>query len=100
MKPSVYSIGHSNNSLERLLVLLDQHRVEALVDIRRFPGSRKYPHFNQESLAAALPDSGMEYHLREALGGRRRAPKGGPASLNLDLRNESFRNYADYMLTE
>lgn len=100
MKPLVYSIGHSNYSLERLLGLLDQHRIESLVDIRRFPGSRKFPYLNQQSLAAALPDAGMEYHWLEALGGRRSSTKGGPASLNLGLRNESFRNYANYMLTD
>jgi uncharacterized protein (DUF488 family) len=99
MKPHIYSIGHSNYSLEQLLGLLAQHRMEAMVDIRRFPGSRKFPHLSQQSLAAALPDTGMEYHWLEALGGRR-SEKGGPASRNLGLHNESFRNYADYMLTD
>ena len=100
MKPELYSIGHWNYSLERLLGLLAQHLIESLVDIRRFPGSRKFPHLNQQSLAAALPEAGMEYQWLEALCGRRRSEKGGPASLNVGLRNESFRNYADYMLTE
>jgi uncharacterized protein (DUF488 family) len=100
MKPSVFTIGHSNDSLEHFLCLLNQHRIEALVDIRRFPGSRKYPHFNQQPLAAALPMAGMEYHWLEALGGRRSVKKGASTSPNLGLRNESFRNYADYMLTE
>ena len=100
MKPQIYSIGHSNYSLEKLVGLLAHHQIEALVDIRRFPGSRKFPHLGQQSLAAALPDAGMEYHWLEALGGRRRSEKGGPASRNLGLRNESFRNYADYMLTD
>ncbi|HEV3256175.1 MAG TPA: DUF488 domain-containing protein [Gemmataceae bacterium] len=53
----------------RFLALLAQHAVEALVDIRRFPGSRKHPHFNRDNLAAALPKSGVEYHWLEALGG-------------------------------
>ena len=100
MKPELYSIGHSNYSLERLLGLLARHRIEALVDIRRFPGSRKFPHLSQQSLAAALADAGMEYHWLEALGGRRRTEKNGPPSRNLGLRNESFRNYADYMVTD
>ncbi|HEY3788937.1 MAG TPA: DUF488 domain-containing protein, partial [Urbifossiella sp.] len=100
MKPQIYSIGHSNYSLERLLGLLAQHRIEALADIRRFAGSRKFPHLNQESLAAATADAGIEYHWLEALGGRRSTKKGGPASRNLGLRNESFRNYADYMHTD
>ena len=100
MKPQLFSIGHSNQPLDPFLGLLVQHRIEALVDIRRFPGSRKYPHWNQENLAASLQVAGMEYHWLEALGGRRRSEKGGPASRNLGLHNESFRNYADYMLTD
>lgn len=99
LRPEIYSIGHSNYSLERLLGLLAQHDIEALVDIRRFPGSRKFPHLNQESFVAALPALGMEYYWLEPLGGRRRSPKGGSDSANLGLRNESFRNYADYMST-
>jgi uncharacterized protein (DUF488 family) len=101
MQPQLFSIGHSNQPLDRFLGLLAQHQIEALVDIRRFPGSRKYPHWNQESLAAALHDAGIEYHWIEALGGRRRSKRGAPASSpNLGLRNEGFRNYADYMLTK
>lgn len=100
MTPEIYSIGHWNYSLERLVEMLAQHQIESLVDIRRFPGSRKFPHLNQQSLATALPEAGMEYHWLEALGGRRHARKDGPPSVNLGLRNESFRNYADYMSTE
>ena len=100
MKHQLFSIGHSNQPLDRFLGLLAQHRIEALADIRRFPGSRKYPHWNQQNLAASLQEAGIEYHWIETLGGRRRSKKAGPASLNLGLRNESFRSYADYMLTE
>ena len=100
MNPQLFSIGHSNQALDRFLGLLAQHRIEALVDIRRFPGSRKYPHWNQKNLAASLQEAGIEYHWLETLGGRRRSKKGAPASPNLGLRNEGFRNYADYMLTE
>jgi uncharacterized protein (DUF488 family) len=84
--------------LDRFLALLGQHEVEALVDIRRFPGSRKHPHFNRDNLAAAVPKSGVEYHWLEALGGRR--PKQRDESPNLGLENQGFRNYADYMLTD
>ncbi len=100
MKPQLFSIGHSNEPLDRFLGVLAQHRIEALVDIRRFPGSRKYPHWNQQNLAASLQEAGIEYHWIEALGGRRHSKKGASASPNLGLRNESFRSYADYMLTE
>ena len=98
MPPVVLTIGHSNHPLEQFLDLLARHGVEALVDIRRFPGSRKHPHFNRDNLAAALPKSGVEYHWLEALGGRR--PKRRDESPNRGLENQGFRNYADYMLTD
>jgi uncharacterized protein (DUF488 family) len=97
MPPSVFTIGHSNHPLDRFLALLARHEVEALADIRRFPGSRKHPHFNRDSLAAALPQQGVEYHWLEALGGRRHQQR--DESPNVGLENKSFRNYADYMLT-
>jgi uncharacterized protein (DUF488 family) len=95
---TVFTIGHSNHPLDRFLELLTRHRIELLADIRRFPGSRKYPHFNRESLAAALTAKSIGYEWIEELGGRRKAPA-GIVSSNQGLRNESFRNYADYMLT-
>jgi uncharacterized protein (DUF488 family) len=98
MPPAVLTIGHSNHRLERFLALLAGHGVEALVDIRRFPGSRKYPHFSRDNLSAALPKSGVEYHWLEALGGRRHKQR--DESPNLGLENEGFRNYADYMPTD
>ena len=98
MPPQIFSIGHSTHALDRFLALLGQHGIEVLVDIRRFPGSRRFPHFNRESFAAALPEAGVEYCWFEALGGRRQKKKSDP-SPNLGLRNESFRNYADYMPT-
>jgi uncharacterized protein (DUF488 family) len=98
MLKRLFTIGHSNHPLDHFLALLAQHQIVALADIRRFPGSRKHPHFNQEKLASALRDSGIEYHWLEALGGRRRKQQG--ESANIGLRNEGFRNYADYMLTE
>jgi uncharacterized protein (DUF488 family) len=97
MPPAVLTIGHSNHPLERFLALLARHGVEALVDIRRFPGSRKHPHFHRDNLAAVLPKSGVEYHWLEALGGRRH--KQQDESPNLGLENRGFRNYADYLLT-
>ena len=98
MPPAVLTIGHSNHTLDRFLALLAQQGVEALADIRRFPGSRKHPHFNRDNLAAALPKSGVEYHWLEALGGRRHEQ--WDESPNVGLENRGFRNYADYMLTD
>lgn len=98
MSYPLFTIGHSTHPLEGFVSLLDMHGIKVLVDIRRFPGSRKYPHFNRENLIAALPNAGIEYHWLEALGGRRPKMR-GDSSRNLGLRNESFRNYADYMRT-
>jgi uncharacterized protein (DUF488 family) len=94
---NLFTVGHSNHPLDRFLALLARHGVEALADIRRFPGSRKHPHFSRNSLAA-LPKSGVEYRWLEALGGRRH--KRRDDSPNRGLENEGFRNYADYMLTD
>jgi uncharacterized protein (DUF488 family) len=99
MPPQLFSIGHSTHPLDRFLALLAEHGIEVLADIRRFPGSRKFPHFNSDNLAATLPKAGIEYHWFEALGGRRSKTK-NDTSKNLGLRNESFRNYADYMFTD
>jgi uncharacterized protein (DUF488 family) len=97
--PTIFTIGHSNHPIERFLELLRQHAVEELADIRRFPGSRKHPHFNREELQEALNDQGVAYRWIESLGGRRAPASGSPAK-NAVWRNASFRNYADYMETE
>jgi uncharacterized protein (DUF488 family) len=97
MPPAVLTVGHSNHPLGRFLALLARQGVGALADVRRFPGSRKHPHFHRDNLAAALPEAGVEYHWLEALGGRRHRRR--DHSPNRGLGNEGFRNYADHMLT-
>jgi uncharacterized protein (DUF488 family) len=72
-------------------------RVKIIADVRSFPGSKRYPHFNKEILAASLAEAGVEYQHFPELGGRRRAK---PDSLNMVWRNETFRAYADYMETD
>src|SRR5262245_26718941 len=99
MRKQLFTIGHSNQPLDRFLTLLARHRIKVLVDIRRFPGSKKFPHFNQNNLAAALQEAGIAYRWLEVLGGRRHGAK-SDSSLNMGLQNQGFRNYADYMLTE
>lgn len=93
---TIYTIGHSTRSFDDFLSLLVRSRIERLVDVRAFPGSRRHPHFNREALAGALPGAGIEYLHRPALGGRRRPPRHAPPSA---WRNESFRGYAEYMRT-
>ena len=94
---TIYTIGHSTRTIKEFIALLTAHRVEILVDIRSFPMSRRLPHFNRENMERSLTNDGIEYLWMKDLGGRRkRELKDSP---NTALRNESFRNYADYMLT-
>ena len=92
----IYTIGHSTRELHELIALLRENGVTRLADIRRYPGSRRYPHFSRESLETSLPDHGITYVHFEDLGGRRKASK---ESQNTALQNEQFRAYADYMAT-
>jgi uncharacterized protein (DUF488 family) len=94
---TLYTIGHSIRTLEELIAALRAHEIRTLVDIRAFPMSRRLPQFNRESLEQTLPAAGIRYLWMKALGGYRR--KILEESPNIALRNDSFRNYADYMLT-
>lgn len=96
----LFTVGHSNQTWPRFLDLLRQNGIDALADVRRFPSSRSFPHFNRAKLAAALREQGIEYHWLAGLGGRRGPAKTDSPSPNTGLRNSSFRNYADYMLTD
>lgn len=90
------TIGHSTLSIESFLRALKQNHVDMLVDVRRFPGSRRHPQFSQAALFQSLEEAGIRQVWREGLGGRRKAQ---PDSKNNGWRNESFRGYADYMQT-
>jgi uncharacterized protein (DUF488 family) len=94
---ALYTIGHSTRTLEELIEALQAHKIATLVDIRAFPMSRRLPHFNREVLEQKLPEAGIAYVWMKELGGRRRKIRDD--SPNVALRNDSFRNYADYMLT-
>jgi uncharacterized protein (DUF488 family) len=94
---TVYTIGHSTRTLDELIAALRAHGVSTLVDIRAFPMSRRLPHFNRESLELELPRHDIRYVWMKELGGRRNKIRDD--SPNTGLRNDSFRNYADYMLT-
>lgn len=92
----IYTIGHSTHSWEDFLSMLKSFDIRVLVDIRTFPGSRKFPQFDQENMIKELPENGIQYlHMKE-LGGRRKPKKD---SKNDRWRNTSFRGYADYMET-
>ena len=92
----LFTIGHSTRSLSEFIDLLRGHGVRAVADVRRFPRSRRHPHFNDESLARALPLEDIAYLPSPALGGRRAPDKN---SINTGWRNNAFRGYADYMQT-
>jgi uncharacterized protein (DUF488 family) len=93
----LYTVGHSTHPLEKLIETLQAHSIQTLVDIRAFPMSRRLPHFNRECLEKSLPAVGIRYVWMKSLGGyRKKIRKESP---NIGLRNASFRNYADYMLT-
>jgi uncharacterized protein (DUF488 family) len=92
----VFTIGHSTQPIEALLDALEAHAVALVVDIRRFPGSRRHPQYNGPALAAALAGRGMGYRHESALGGRR-APR--EDSRNTAWRHRAFRGYADHMET-
>lgn len=96
----IYTIGHSNHSLEDFLGLLTEAGVEALVDVRKLAGSRKYPHFNDDMLATELPRNGVSYRRSEGLTGRRTVSRTVPFEVNGNWRNRSFHNYADHALSE
>lgn len=93
----IWTIGHSTHSLEQLQALLAAHRVELVVDVRRFPGSRRLPQFNEAALEQALSAAGVAYRSLPSLGGRRTPD---PDSPNSGWRNSSFRGYADHMTSE
>src|SRR3954452_23027387 len=94
---TLYTIGHSTRRIDELIAALQAHSIETLVDIRAFPMSRRLPHFNRENLERSLAEAGIRYVWMKDLGGRRK--KSLEDSPNIALRNDSFRNYADYMLT-
>ena len=93
----IYTIGHSTHTLEEFVAMLKSFNIELLVDIRSFPGSRKFPHFNKENLPASLAENNIEYIHLKNLGGRRKV---NPESCNTGWRVAAFRGYADYMETE
>jgi uncharacterized protein (DUF488 family) len=93
----IWTVGHSTRSAEEFKEILGTNRIEALVDIRGFPGSRRYPQFNKVELSRTLDALGIVYSHSPQLGGRRRP---NPHSKNTAWKNASFRAYSDHMETE
>jgi uncharacterized protein (DUF488 family) len=94
MKVRLLTVGHGTARREDFAELLASAGVQALVDVRIAPGSRKFPHFGKDELAGWLPAAGVAYRWEKRLGGFRKLP---PDSPDVALRNDSFRAYAAYM---
>ena len=92
----IFTIGHSTKPFNEFIGLLNGFNIRLLADVRSFPGSRRFPQYNKESLMQTLPQSGIEYQHFPVLGGRRKAQRD---SKNTVWKNEAFRGYADYMET-
>jgi len=94
---TIRTVGHGTLEAEAFAALLGDAGVGEIVDVRRYPGSRRFPHFGSDAMAQWLPEHGVAYRWLPALGGRRRPDPGSP---NVGLRNEQFRAYADHMATD
>jgi uncharacterized protein (DUF488 family) len=94
---TIHTIGHSTRTIGVLIELLKAHDIEMVVDVRRWPASRRLPHFNREPLSDALEAQAIAYLWRGDLGGFR---KPAPDSPNTAWRVGAFRAYADFMLTQ
>jgi uncharacterized protein (DUF488 family) len=94
---NVWTIGHSTHAAEEFNQIVTTHKIELVADVRAFPSSRRYPQFNKENLTPSLAALDIKYQHLPLLGGRR---KPSAQSVNLALKNPSFRAYADYMQTD
>ena len=92
----LYTIGHSNREIDEFVKLLKKNEIEVLIDVRKIPGSTKYPHFNQDALSTTLNSADILYLYLKELGGRRKQNKD---SINTIWKNKSFQAYADHMST-
>ena len=93
----IWTIGHSTRTIKDFVAMVQSFNIEMVVDVRHFPGSRKFPQFNKEVLAESLQMNKIKYQHMIELGGRRKLNK---YSENTAWRHPAFRSYADYMETE
>lgn len=100
MPMRIFTIGHSNLEFDEFARMLLAAGVEAVVDVRKLTGSKKYPWFNDDALTQHLPDRGITYTKIEGLAGRRNVSKTIPFEVNANWQNRSFHNYADHALGE
>ena len=98
IEPEVLTVGHSTQPLDEFLSLLQNAAVGSIIDVRRLPGSNRYPWFDQDALSASLGQAGIGYAHVAALTGRRPVQHDVPDQVNALWRNRSFHNYADYAM--
>lgn len=96
VEPTIFSVGHSSRTIDEFLTLLAESRIECVVDVRRLPGSRAFPHFNAEALAVTLAENAVAYWHLDALCGRRSARELDGAPPENFWTNASFARYAAY----
>ena len=90
----LYTVGHSTHNIAPFLSLLAQHQIAILIDVRAFPGSRRWPQFNHAELKASVEEAGVSYEWLKVLGGRRRSSIHD--SPHTAWQHAAFRAYADY----
>lgn len=95
----IFTVGHSNLSYEQFASLLKEYEIGLVADIRRYPSSRKFPHFNRPIFRELLAAENIDYLWLESLGGHRQTEKDAN-SVNIGIKSIGFRNYADYMGTD
>ncbi|KXZ59502.1 hypothetical protein Mlaev_02233 [Microbacterium laevaniformans] len=98
MTEQIFTIGHSSRTLTELLTLLAGSRIELVIDVRKLPGSTRYPQFDEDALSASLGETGIELRRFEGLTGRRPVNRDVPFEVNAWWDNRSFHNYADHAL--
>ena len=91
---AIRTVGHGTAPAARFVDILRSASIASVVDVRRFPGSRRHPHFGSAAMANWLAADGIGYRWLPSLGGRRRT---GPVSRHVGLRTPQFRAYADHM---
>ena len=93
-----FTIGHSTRSIEEFVDLLQESRVQVIVDVRTIPRSRRNPQFNKDVLPGTLQEFQIGYEHMLELGGRRGKQPLAEASPNAFWTHQAFRNYADYAM--
>lgn len=98
MATQLYTVGHSNRSLDELVAVLRSAQIVTLVDVRQHPQSQRHPQFGEDSLRSALAEAGIQYHWAGRQLGGQRTPQAD--SRHPALPEGGMRAYADYMETE